>query len=139
MRLPRRDILATAIVGLAGVLYGLWAVGSALPGMSSVRTTGVAVLALGFLASAGAVVPGFDRLLRGSRPYLVVTALVGLAALGGGLWMLTGPSEVGLALLVGAMGMLWLVSTIHHAMLARAAPGTPLTRGTAPTERKEAA
>lgn len=139
MRLPMRDIAATAAVAVAGALYGLWVVGSALPGMSSVRMTGIAVLALGFVASASAVVPGFEQLLRGNRTYLAVSTLLGLAALGGGVWMLAGPSEVGLALLVGAMGMLWLLSTIHHVMLASATPGATQQNGAVPTDMKQAA
>ena len=67
MHLPRRDIIATGLVALAGLLYLLWAIGSALHGMSSTRVTGVAVLALGFAASASAVVPGFDQLLHGAQ------------------------------------------------------------------------
>ena len=52
MHLPKRDIIATCLVAAAGLLYLLWAIGSTLPGMSSTRATGVAVLALGFAASA---------------------------------------------------------------------------------------
>ena len=48
MYLPRRDIIATGLVAVAVLLYLLWAIDSALPGMSSTRVTGVAVLALGF-------------------------------------------------------------------------------------------
>jgi hypothetical protein len=44
----------------------LWAIDSTLPGMSSTRATGVAVLALGFAASASAVVPAFGQLLHGN-------------------------------------------------------------------------
>ena len=80
MHLPRRDIIATGLVAVAGLLYLLWAIDSALPGMSSTRVTGVAVLALGFAASASAVVPGFGQLLHGNRAYLAMTSLIGLAA-----------------------------------------------------------
>jgi len=65
MYLPKRDIIATGLVAVAAVVYALWAVGSALPGMSSARVTGMAVLALGFASSASAVVPAFDQLLHG--------------------------------------------------------------------------
>jgi len=78
MHLPERDIIATGLVAVAGLFYLLWAIDSALPGMSSTRATGVAVLALGFTASASAVVPGFDQLLHGNKAYLVITSLRGL-------------------------------------------------------------
>jgi len=38
------------------------------------------VLSLGFVASASAVVPGFDELMHGNKVYLVVTSLIGLVA-----------------------------------------------------------
>lgn len=76
------------------------------------------MLGLGFAASASAVVPGFDRLIHGNKPYLAVTSLVGLVALAGGVQMLLSGSELGVGVLVGAMGVLWLIATIHHAVLA---------------------
>jgi len=78
MHLPERDIIATGLVAVAGLFYLLWAIDSALPGMSSTRATGVAVLAPGFTASASAVVPGFDQLLHGNKAYLVITSLGGI-------------------------------------------------------------
>ena len=59
MYLPKRDIIATGLVAVAGLLYVLWAIDSAVPGMSSTRATGVVVLALGVAVSASAVVPTF--------------------------------------------------------------------------------
>jgi hypothetical protein len=35
MHLPERDIIATGLVAVAGLFYLLWAIDSALPGMSS--------------------------------------------------------------------------------------------------------
>ncbi len=95
MHLPKRDIIATSLVAAAGLLYLLWAVGSALPGMSSTRATGVAVLALGFAASASAVVPTFDQLLHGNKAYLVITSLIGLVAVAAGVQMLITASGQG--------------------------------------------
>ena len=122
MHLPRRDLIATGLVAVAGLLYLLWAIDSALPGMSSTRVTGVAVLALGFAASASAVVPGFGQLLHGSKVYLVITSLVGLAALAAGIQMLVTASGAGLTIVMAAMAVLWLIATIHHSVLAEAGP-----------------
>ncbi len=119
MYLPIRDIIATGLVAVAGLLYALWAVDSALPGMSSARLTGVAVLALGFAASASAVVPGFGRLLHGNKVYLVITSLIGLAALAAGVQMLITASGAGLTVVMAALAVLWLIATIHHSLLAR--------------------
>ena len=122
MHLPRRDIIATGLVAVAGLLYLLWAFDSALPGMSRTRVTGVAVLALGFAASASAVVPGFGQLLQGNRAYLAITSLIGLAALAAGIQMLVTASGAGLTVVMAAMAVLWLIATIHHSLPAKTGP-----------------
>ena len=120
MRIPTRDRIATVLVALAVVVYVLWATGSALPGMDSIRVTGLVVLVLGFVASASAVVPGFDDLLHGSKLYLAVTSLIGLVAFAGGVVMLVRASDVALGAVMAAMIVLWMIATIHHAVLAEA-------------------
>lgn len=100
-------------------LYLLWAIGSALPGMSSTRATGVAVLALGFAASASAVVPTFGQLIHGSKTYLAITSLIGLAATAAGVQMLITANGAGLTVVMAAMAVLWLIATIHHSLLAK--------------------
>ena len=119
MRLPKTDIIATVLVAAAGLLYLLWAIDSTLPGMSSTRATGVAVLALGFAASASAVVPMFGQLIHGNKTYLVITSLIGLAAVAAGVQMLITASGTGLTVVMAAMAVLWLIATIHHSLLAR--------------------
>jgi hypothetical protein len=119
MQLPTRDLIATGLVAVAGLLYLLWAIDSALPGVSSTRATGVAVLALGFAASASAVVPGFGQLLHGNKAYLVLTSLIGLAAFAAGVQMLITASGAGLTVVMAAMAVLWLIATIHHSLLAQ--------------------
>lgn len=119
MHLSIRDTIATCLVAVAGLLYLLWAVGSTLPGMSSTRVTGVAVLALGFAASASAVVPTFGQLLHGNKTYLVLTSLIGLAAAAAGVQMLITASGTSLAVVIAAMGALWLIATIRHSLLSR--------------------
>ncbi|HEX4980682.1 MAG TPA: hypothetical protein VFV63_03250 [Ilumatobacteraceae bacterium] len=138
MRIPTRDKIATVLVALAVVVYVLWGTGSALPGMDGVRVTGLVVLVLGFVASASAVVPGFDELWHGSKLYLAGTSLIGLVAFAGGVVMLVGASEVALGVVMAAMILLWMIATIHHAVLAEAgtasgyrAPRTP-THGQRP-------
>jgi hypothetical protein len=131
MNLQKKDVIATGLIAAAGVLYLLWATDFAPSGMSGIRATGATILALGFAASASAVVPGFARLLHGNRTYLAVTSLMGLAAAAGGVLMLVAESEVGLAVVMVAMVVLWLIATIHHSRLAKAQ--TPLLVGKSPT------
>jgi len=128
MNLQRRDVIATSLVAIAGVLYLLWVTGSAPPGMSGMRATGIVILALGFAASATAVVPGFGELLHGNKVYMTVTSVIGLGAAIGGLLMLVAESDAGLAVVMAAMFVLWLIATIHHTLLARTAPPTPVDR-----------
>ena len=120
MRIPTRDRIATVLVALAVFVYVLWATGSALPGMDGIRVTGLVILGLGFVASASAVVPGFDELLHGNRLYLAVTSFIGLVAFAGGVVMLVAASEVALGVVMAAMIALWLIATIHHTVLATA-------------------
>ncbi|MGH3507636.1 MAG: hypothetical protein ACRDO2_10580 [Nocardioidaceae bacterium] len=122
MRLPNIDLIASALVGVAVVLYMMWLADKTLPGMSDTRVTGAVILGLGFAASAVAVVPGFEELLRGSKSYLAVTSVLGLVALVGGVWMLWSSSGAGLAVMMATMVVLWAISTTHHWMLATSRP-----------------
>lgn len=128
MNLPKKDVIATILVAIAGVLYLLWVTGSAPPGMGGIRATGIVILALGFAASATAVVPSFDQLLHGNKIYIAVTSLIGLIALIGGVLMLVAESDAALAVVMAAIVVLWLIATIHHGLLAKTAPPPPVTK-----------
>lgn len=119
MRLPKKDIFATCAVAAAVVLYVLWLADATVPGMSSTRVTGLAVLALGFAASAVAVVPSFEQLMHGNRLYLAATSVLGVAALAAGIVLLWTASSTALAWLMIALVTLWAISTTHHVVLAR--------------------
>jgi len=125
MRLPKQDIVATLLVAAAGLLYLLWAVGSAPLGLSSTRATGLVTLGLGFAASASAVVPNFDQLIHGNKAYVAVTSLIGVVALIAGVQMLLTASDAALGVLVTGMGTLWLIATLHHSRLPRHAVPAP--------------
>jgi hypothetical protein len=122
MNFPKKDIVATGLVAVAVVLYLLWTAGSSPPGLSGIRATGAVILGLGFVASAIAVVPGFDQLLHGNRTYLTVTSLIGLVAATGGALTLVAESDAGLAIVMATTVVLWLIATIHHSLLTKAAP-----------------
>jgi hypothetical protein len=89
--------------------------------MERTRATGLVVLALGFAASASAVVPGFAQLLRGSTVYLGVMSLIGLAAATAGIHTVVTQSGLSLTIVMTAMIVMWFAATIHHARLARSA------------------
>jgi hypothetical protein len=117
MHFPKRDLIATGLVAVASVLYWMWAAESTP--LDSVRATGTVILALGFAASASAVVPGFEQLLHGSKTYLAMTSAIGLVAFGAGLQMLIAASETGLGVLMITMVVLWAIATAHHVALGR--------------------
>jgi predicted branched-subunit amino acid permease len=135
MHLPKRDIIATGLVIAAAIFYLLWDAGSALPGLSGTRATGMVVLALGFAASATAVVPAFDQLLHGSKTYLAVTSLLGVVAVISGAQMLVAASATGLAIVMIAMVGLWLIATIHHSLLNTNASPTAGRHAVKPASR----
>jgi hypothetical protein len=125
MKLEKKDVRATVVVGIAALFYVLWAFGIELPGLASVRATGIVVLAFGFIASVTAVVPAFEELVHGSRAYLALTATIGLVAAAAGVQMLLSSSGAGLTVMVLAMVALWLIATAHHSRLANGVPRTP--------------
>jgi hypothetical protein len=114
MHLTRRDVFATVCVGAGVVAAAIVAVGPGTEAATAVRVGTAVVLALGFAASASAVVPGFPVLLHGSKLYLVIASLVGLGALAAGVAALVGANASMLGLLVVATVILWLISTARH-------------------------
>jgi len=112
MSMPWRDRIATLLIGTATLLYGLWLVG--LLGGLTASSVAIIVLALGFIASASAVVPGFAALLAGSRLYLVLASVGGLVALACGVMTVMQATEVTLALLVIVTIGLWAAATARH-------------------------
>ncbi len=114
MRLNWRDWVATLCVAVAAALYGLWLAGAILTGTSGVKVVAGTVLALGVIASAFAVVPGFGRLMGGSKPYLVIASLLGVGALVAGIVTLVNGEEAVLAILVVTTIVLWAIATVRH-------------------------
>ena len=115
MSIPWRDRIATVLVATATVIYLLWLMGR-LEGLTA-TSIALLVLALGFIASASAVVPGFAALLSGSRVYLALASLGGLVALVCGVLTVTQATEQTLAILVVATIGLWVGATVRHTMV----------------------
>ena len=121
MRLNRTDIIATSAVGAGALAYALWLADVAVAGLGSARVVGAVVLGLGWLASAVAVVPGFDELIHAPKLYLVVASALGLAALTAGVIVLVDAQESALALLVATTVAMWVLATVRHNLTARKA------------------
>ncbi len=120
--LTSRDRVATVFVGAGALVYLLWLAGVGSRVETDVRVVTGTVLALGFWASASAVVPGFDGLLHGSKLYLAITSLLGLGAFGVGIVALVSGSELALGVLVATTVVLWAISTVRHANAAASEP-----------------
>jgi len=118
MRLSWRDALATLLVAVALAVYAAWALGVRLPGFMTGGAVAATVLALGIMASASAVVPGFAELLHGSRLYLVMTSGLGLIALVAGMLALIAGEGAALTALVLATVAMWAMATARHTVLA---------------------
>ena len=114
MSIPWRDRIATLLVATATLTYALWLTGP-LSGLTA-GAVALIVLALGFVASASAVVPGFPALLAGSKVYLLVASVAGLVALTCGVLTVLDATAQTLAILVVATIGLWAGATARHAM-----------------------
>lgn len=121
MRFARTDIIATGLVAVALAVYLVWLVAVDDPTSAAVRTVTGLVLALGFAASATAVVPSFEQLLHGSRTYLVVTSVIGIVAAVAGILALVNADLTMLAILVAATVVMWAMATTRHARAQTAA------------------
>lgn len=128
MRFPWRDRVASLFVGAAVVAYAAWQVMSDTPGETSIRVMTGCVLALGFAASATAVVPAFEQLLHGSRAYLGVASVLGLVALATGVVALFAADETMLAVLVTTTVVMWAMATLRHVRSLRTLPAVRTER-----------
>ncbi len=120
MHLTQKDARATLWVAAAGVFYGLWLTGIVAPDMSTRVVAGI-VFALGWLGCTSDVdgmkaVFGVDGERRPSMTYVVIASLVGTMALVAGVLAIVGANEPLLATLVAATVILWLMSTVRHAI-----------------------
>jgi hypothetical protein len=120
--MARRDRIASALVAAAVLTYTLWLVMVDDPGESAIRAVVATVLLLGFAASATAVVPGFGELIHGSRTYLAVASLLGLAALAAGVVALVDVNTMMLAVLVTATVVMWAMASLRHVRASSAIP-----------------
>jgi hypothetical protein len=119
---PRRDVFATALIGIAVLAYAAWAAGAAIPWLADVQPVAVLVLLLGVAASLSAVVPGWDELVHEWRLYFGAASVVGLLALIAGLWAIVAGEPTALGLLVGLTVVLWAMSTFRHIRVHRLEP-----------------
>ena len=117
MRQIWRDRIATLLVAVAALVYVLWLVGWALPGLSGPKVVGAVVFGLGFAACPMAGLPDLEMMVREHRRYVIATSLVGLAALVLALTTVLTGNHTTLTLLVVATVGLWAVATYRHTVV----------------------
>lgn len=125
MRLTRKDAAATVFVGTAAVLYGLWLTDTAVTGWSP-RVLGAVVFGLGYAAclttqtQMRAIYGPADR--RPPMTYVVSASIIGGVALVAGIIAMAAGSKPMIAVLVSAMVVLWVASTVRHAIAGTRTP-----------------
>lgn len=125
MHLSWRDWLATFFVGVALVAYLMSSATTGVFDSSRTDVVAAVVFACGLAASVTAVVYGVGAgLLRANKPYLAITALLGVVALVAGIIAMATESEAALTALTAATVLLWLASTVRHAMTPAEASDT---------------
>jgi hypothetical protein len=122
MHLTRKDARATLWVGAAAIFYGLWLTGTVAADMSTRLVAGI-VFALGWLGCTSDVegmkaVFGVDGEQRPHMTYVVIASLAGTVAFVAGILAIVGANETMLATLVVSTVVLWLISTVRHAITA---------------------
>ena len=120
--MPRRDVFATVLIGIAVLLYMAWAAGAAIPWLADVQPVALFVLLLGVAASVSAVVPGWDELVHDWRLYFGAASVVGLVALIAGVWAIVAGEPAALGVLVVLTVVLWAMSTFRHIRVQRLEP-----------------
>ena len=119
MSLTWKDGLATLFVGVAAVLYLLWAGGATVSGLSGSRALTVAIFGLGIggcytAKSHMEAVYGVGGRTRPPLYYVVLASVLGGVTLVAGVVAIYGGSTPALATRTGAMVALWVLATIRH-------------------------
>jgi hypothetical protein len=110
MRLTARDAIATGFTATAVFLWTNHVIGTDMAGLSGVRPVAGAVLGLGFAAALASDIttdPLPPAYLWFMTALGMTSALAGLAAIVSG-W------EIPLAILTGALALLWITATVRH-------------------------
>ena len=125
MGLTWKDGVTTLFMGAIAVIYLTFLHGTGLWLISSPRGTTLAVLVLGMvggcmLSAAGDLYRGPQS--RAVRVWRVIASVLGVVAFAAAVAGLASGSAVALAVLVATTGVLWLIATGRHALMAPHGP-----------------
>jgi hypothetical protein len=125
MGLTWKDGVTTVFMGAIAAVYAAFLGGSGAWLISSARGTTLVVLVLGMvggcmLSAAGDLYRGPQS--RAVRAWRVIASVLGVVAFAAAVAGLAGGSTVALAVLVAATGVLWIIATGRHALMAPHGP-----------------
>lgn len=118
MRLTWKDALVTLFTGAIVAVYVAFLLQAGWPLIESVRGAAGAILVLGTVGGCalGAVGNQYGKMMTaGARTLVGLATVLGVVALGAGVYALVTASTVALAVLFGATVALWATATARHA------------------------
>src|SRR4051794_14989168 len=116
--LSSRDVRATVLVAAAAAVFAL------VDG----RAAAVVILALGIAAcGAGSAADAFTQ-EGASRIYVAIASVIGVCTLAVGVIAVVTGGELSASLLMGGIGVLWLLASGRHALTPPEAPQPPAVR-----------
>ena len=125
MGLTWKDVVTTAFMGAIAAVYAAFLGGSGAWLISSARGTTLVVFVLGMvggcmLGAAGDLYRGPQS--RAVRAWRVIASVLGVVAFAAAVAGLASGSTVALAVLVATTGVLWIIATGRHALMAPHGP-----------------
>ena len=125
MRLTWKDVVTTVFMGAIAAVYAAFLTGTSAWLISSARGTTLVVLVLGMVG--GCMLSAAGDLYRGPqswavRAWRVIASVLGVVALAAAVAGLASGSTVALAVLVATTGVLWIIATGRHALMAPHGP-----------------
>jgi hypothetical protein len=122
MALTRKDVVATmlavVIVLVAMAVLGGWD----WPLLGTERAGAIAVLVLGMAVCTQGTAISEGSSMR--EPYVATMSLVGIAVLGTAIWAIVAGTETAFAVEVTVTLVMWLISTLRHALGVGPTPAT---------------
>jgi hypothetical protein len=121
MGLTWKDAVTTVFMGAIAVVYAAFLGGTSAWLISSARGATLAVFVLGMVG--GCMLSAAGDLFRGPqsravRVWRVIASFLGTVAFAAAVAGLASGSTVALAILVATTGMLWLIATGRHVLMA---------------------
>jgi hypothetical protein len=125
MGLTWKDLVTTVFISAIAAMYAAFLGGTGVWLISSARGTTLAVFVLGMvggcmLSAAGDLYRGPQS--RAVRAWRVIASVLGVVAFAAAVAGLASGSTAALAVLVATTGMLWLIATARHALMAPHGP-----------------